>query len=83
MQVTRAAAPAAAPDTKRGRITREPPRETSRARVLHEMSMVRRLIMSTPKVNARAMRKGALREKTKVASFASRTAAGLAPKRPP
>ena len=45
--------------------------------------MVRRLIMSTPKVNARAMRKGALKQKTKVASFASRTAAGLAPNRPP
>ena len=53
------------------------------ARVLHEMSIVRRLIMSTPKVNARAMRNGALREKTNVASFASRTAAGLAPNRPP
>ena len=47
------------------------------------MSIVRRWIMSTPKVSARAMRNGALKEKTKVASFASRTAAGLAPKSPP
>ena len=83
MQVTRAAAPAAAPDRNRGRRTSEPPSEASRASVLHEMSIVRRLSMSTPKVSARAMRNGALKEKTKVASFASRTASGLAPNSPP